>query len=173
MDPAERVTEIIQKTVDALGLELVRVSYGGGRKPTLQIMAERPDGSMGVDDCSMLSREVSALLDVEDPIAGEFLLEVSSPGIDRPLTRLKDFERWAGFDIKLEMKPSLDESRRRFKGRLHGVEDEMIILTPVEERETVRLPMADLNKAKLLLTDELMKAAETNFKGYPAERKAQ
>lgn len=173
MDPAERVTQIIQKTVDSLGLELVRVSYGGGRKPTLQIMAERPDGSMGVDDCSLLSREVSALLDVEDPIAGEFLLEVSSPGIDRPLTREKDFVRWAGFDIKLEMKPSLGEGRRRYKGRLHGIEDGIIKLTPVEERETVRLPIADLNKAKLLLTDELMKAAETNFKGYPAERKAQ
>jgi len=170
VDPAEKVSAIIADTVKALGLDLVRVTYGGGRKPTLQIMAERPDGSMSVEDCAILSREVSALLDVEDPIAGEFLLEVSSPGIDRPLTRAKDFERWAGFDVKVELHPSLDETRRRYKGRLHGVEDGSVLLTPVEETEVVRLSLDDINKAKLLLTDELLRAAENNFKGYPAER---
>ena len=172
MDPVEKVTDIIATAVEDLGLELVRVSYGGGRKPTLQIMAERPDGTMSLDDCTMLSREVSALLDVEDPIQGEFLLEVSSPGIDRPLTREKDFERWAGFDIKIEMKPSLDATRRRYKGLLNGFKDGMILITPQDEDEIVRLPFEDFGKAKLLMSDDLLKAAENGFKGYPAERKS-
>ncbi|MEX0299879.1 MAG: ribosome maturation factor RimP, partial [Kordiimonas sp.] len=98
-EAADQIAAIIEATVESMGYELIRVTYGGGRKPTLQIMAERPDGTMGVEDCAKLSREVSLLLDVEDPLQGEYLLEVSSPGVDRPLTRPKDFERWVGFEV--------------------------------------------------------------------------
>jgi ribosome maturation factor RimP len=148
---------LIEPTVEALGFELIRVTYGGGRKPTLQIMAERPDGTMSVDDCARLSRDVSALLDVEDPLSGEFLLEVSSPGIDRPLTRRKDFERWLGFDAKVELGTQIDE-RRRFRGVMKSLEGNELKLV-IDEGEVI-LPFDDIQKAKLLLTDELMKAVE-------------
>ena len=164
MEPAENITALITPTVEALGFELVRVSYGGGRKPTLQIMAERPDGTMGVGDCATLSRELSVLLDVEDPLPGEYLLEVSSPGIDRPLTREKDFDRWAGFEAKVELDESR-EGRRRYRGILMGVEDGMIkIDTGETEAGVVSFAFADVSKAKLLLTDALLKAAEKGFK---------
>lgn len=154
-EAAKNIADLITPTVEALGFELVRVTYGGGRKPTLQIMAEKPDGTMRVDDCAVLSREVSALLDVEDPLDGEYLLEVSSPGIDRPLTRRKDFERWIGFDAKIEMVHAIDD-RRRFRGRLIALSgDELQLET---DEGPVVLDYADVNKAKLLLTDELMDA---------------
>ncbi|GHF16319.1 ribosome maturation factor RimP [Kordiimonas sediminis] len=151
------VAGLIEPTVESLGFELIRVTYGGGRKPTLQIMAERPDGTMSVDDCARLSREVSALLDVEDPLPGEYLLEVSSPGIDRPLTRRKDFERWLGFDAKVEMKTQIAD-RRRFRGILKSLEGNDLTLA-LEDGDVI-LPFDDVQKAKLLLTDELMQAVE-------------
>ena len=158
-EAADTVSTIIEKTVESLGYELIRVTYGGGRKPTLQIMAERPDGTMTVDDCATLSRELSVLLDVEDPLVGEYLLEVSSPGIDRPLTRRKDFERWLGFDAKVELKDQLD-GRRRYKGVLQSLEgNDLVVVT--EEGEAT-LPFDDISKAKLILTDALLEAATGN-----------
>ena len=144
---------MIEPTVAALGFELVRVTFGGSRRPTLQVMAERPDGTMSVDDCASLSRELSALLDVEDPIAGEYMLEVSSPGIDRPLTRLKDFDRWAGFQARLELDASID-GRRRFKGTLRGVEGDSVRLDV--DDATLALPFDRIAKAKLVMTDALL-----------------
>jgi ribosome maturation factor RimP len=164
---AENITSIIEPTVEALGYELIRVSYGGGRKPTLQIMAERPDGTMGVDDCARLSRELSAILDVEDPISEEYLLEVSSPGVDRPLTRAKDFERWMGFDAKIELKEQL-EGRRRFRGKLETFDGNNIsILT--DDEGMVEINIDDIAKAKLLLTDELLDAVQKQRQNQEAE----
>lgn len=156
MDAADKVRALLEPTVEALGFELVRVAYGGGQRPRLQIMAERADGSMTIDDCTRLSRELSALLDVEDPIAGEYVLEVSSPGIDRPLTRRKDFERWAGFEARIEMDVPVD-GRRRFTGRLAGLagEDVKMIVDGAE----LRLPLADIGKARLVMSDALLAAA--------------
>lgn len=163
-DPAVTVTDIINETVAALGFELVRVSYGGGRKPTLQIMAERPDGTMTVEDCAKLSREISAILDVEDPLDGEFLLEVSSPGIDRPLTRPKDFVRWVGFDAKVELEEAT-EGRRRFRGTIKAAADDTITLDVSDVKEPVVVSYADISKAKLILTDELIDAVQKGLVG--------
>ena len=156
-DPAEHIADLIEPTVEALGYELIRVTYGGGRKPTLQIMAEKPDGTMGVDDCARLSREVSALMDVEDPLPDEYLLEVSSPGVDRPLTRAKDFKRWVGFDAKIELKSQID-GRRRFRGRLLSFDNDMLEMYTDEGQ--VSLNFDEISKAKLLLTDELLDAVQ-------------
>lgn len=152
-----QIQELIESAVESLGFELVRVTYGGGRKPTLQIMAERPDGTMSVDDCARLSREVSLILDVEDPLPGEYLLEVSSPGVDRPLTRPKDFERWVGFETKVELGTQID-GRRRFKGRMTAFNGAEVVID-TDEGEVV-LPYGDISKAKLILTDELLAAVQ-------------
>lgn len=156
MDVGEKIKAIVEPVIDSMGFELVRVTYGGDRRPKLQIMAERSDGSMTVDDCAILSQELSAVLDVEDPIESDYVLEVSSPGIDRPLTRRKDFERWAGFEAKLEMRAPI-EGRRRFTGRLKGLEDDRVVLRL--EDSDVRLPLAEIQKAKLVMTDELIEAS--------------
>ena len=158
-EAADKISDIIEATVESLGFELIRVTYGGGRKPTLQIMAERPDGTMNVDDCATLSREISLLLDVEDPLPEEYLLEVSSPGIDRPLTRVKDFERWIGFDAKIELNEQLD-GRRRFRGKMLKFDGEIISISTDEG--DFDLAYADVSKAKLLLTDELLEAVQKN-----------
>ncbi|UTW58635.1 ribosome maturation factor RimP [Kordiimonas sp. SCSIO 12603] len=158
-EAADKISDIIEATVESLGFELIRVTYGGGRKPTLQIMAERPDGTMNVDDCATLSREISLLLDVEDPLPEEYLLEVSSPGIDRPLTRVKDFERWIGFDAKIELNEQLD-GRRRFRGKMLKFDGETISISTDEG--DFDLAYADVSKAKLLLTDELLEAVQKN-----------
>ncbi len=121
-------------------------------------MAEKPDGTMGVDDCARLSRELSAILDVEDPISEEYLLEVSSPGVDRPLTRAKDFERWMGFDAKVELKEQL-EGRRRFRGKLETFDGNNISILTDDEGK-VEINIDDIAKAKLLLTDELLDAVQ-------------
>jgi ribosome maturation factor RimP len=154
MDLTERISQMIEPSMTEMGYELVRVTINGKRSITLQIMAEPADGrDMGVDDCAAVSRMVSALLDVEDPITDSYNLEVSSPGIDRPLTRLKDFERWAGFDARVEMTDPVG-GRRRFSGRLKGVQDGLVTIDTGEEE--VALPFAGMAKAKLLLTDELV-----------------
>ncbi len=157
-----QIRDLIEPAVEGLGFELVRVTYGGGRKPTLQIMAERPDGTMSVDDCARLSREVSLILDVEDPLPGEYLLEVSSPGVDRPLTRAKDFERWVGFETKVELATQMD-GRRRFKGRMTEFTGSEVRLV-TDEGEVV-LPFDDISKAKLILTDELLAAVQKSAPG--------
>ncbi|MEL6793353.1 MAG: ribosome maturation factor RimP [Pseudomonadota bacterium] len=148
-----RIADIIQPTVEDMGYELVRVRLMSGKTATLQIMAEKPDGSMEVDDCAELSHAVSAILDVEDPIIDAYALEVSSPGIDRPLTRLADFDRWAGWIAKLETDELID-GRKRFKGQLRGVEDGEVLIDIAEG--TVGLKFEWLSDAKLVMTDELI-----------------
>jgi len=141
-----------------MGYELVRVMTTGGRRPTLQIMAERIDRKgMNVDHCAEISRAVSALLDVDDPIAGTYQLEVSSPGIDRPLMKPADFERFAGFEARVETDLAID-GQRKFKGQLLGLHDQAVRLAmPEGEKE---IPLSAIRKAKLVLTDELIAAAE-------------
>ncbi len=158
MDLPGRIEELITPTVEGMGFSVVRVQVSGQQRVRLQIMAERHDGkAMLVDDCAVLSRAISAVLDVEDPIPGAFTLEVSSPGIDRPLVRLDDFERFAGFEARVETARLID-GRRRFKGRLLGVTDQVVRLHV--EGVAVELPFLDIRRAKLILTDELLAAAE-------------
>ncbi len=155
---AAAVERLIAPAIEAMGYDIVRVLLAGSRRPRLQIMAERKDGvGILVDDCVAVSRAVEAILDVEDPIAGPYELEVSSPGIDRPLTRLADFERFVGHEVRLETSPPL-EGRRRWIGQLLGLDGEMVRLAT--ETGEVALPFAAIAKAKLVLTDELLAAAE-------------
>jgi ribosome maturation factor RimP len=151
-----RLAEIVQPVIEGLGFELVRLRLMSGKTRILQIMADRPEGGIEVDDCADISTVVSAALDVEDPLDDPYLLEVSSPGIDRPLTRLKDFEVWSGYEAKLETSELID-GRRRFKGVLAGVEGNEVLIE-IEEG-TIGLEFEWLSDAKLVLTDELI--AET------------
>lgn len=158
MDLAKRIAALIAPTIEDLGFEVVRVHISGAQRPRMQVMAERLDGTgIDVEDCAKISRSISATLDVEDPIKGEFTLEVSSPGIDRPLTRLKDYTTWAGFDAKVELNTGV-EGRKRFSGRLLGLDEDERILIESEEGEQFALPFDDVQRAKLLLTDELIAA---------------
>jgi ribosome maturation factor RimP len=149
----QRLAAIVEPTIRGMGFELVRLRLMGGKRPTLQIMAERPDGTMEVDDCAELSRQLSVVLDVEDPIEREYTLEVSSPGIDRPLTRLSDFDRWEGYEAKIETAEPVD-GRRRFKGVLAGTEGDDVLIDLDEG--TIGLKFEWLADAKLVLTDELI-----------------
>lgn len=148
-----RLAGIVTPTIEDLGFELVRLRLMGGKKATLQIMAERADGGIQVEECAKISRAVSAVLDVEDPIAGDYVLEVSSPGIDRPLTRLKDFERYDGYEVKIETSEAID-GRRRFRGTLAGVENGEVLLAINEG--TIGLDFTMIAEAKLILTDALV-----------------
>ena len=148
-----RLAEILTPTIEGLGFELVRVRLMGGMTKTLQIMADRPEGGIDVDDCGRISVAVSAVLDVDDPIDETYTLEVSSPGIDRPLTRLKDFEAWKGYEARIETTDLID-GRKRFKGLLAGTEGEDV-LVEIEEG-TIGLKFDWLADAKLVLTDELI-----------------
>ncbi|MGO1119658.1 ribosome maturation factor RimP [Rhodovibrionaceae bacterium A322] len=156
---AASIEELIAPTVEDLGMEIVRVALMGDRDTTLQIMAERPDGTMSIDDCADLSRAVSTLLEVEDPIAGRYTLEVSSPGLDRPLTRLKDYERFAGYEARVEMEVSQD-GQRRFRGRLLGIEEELVLIQGEGDDAPHRLAFQDILRGKLILTDELLASAK-------------
>lgn len=149
-----RLAEIVSPVIEDLGFELVRIRLMGGNTPTLQIMAERPTGGIEVDECASISNAVSAILDVEDPILDTYTLEVSSPGIDRPLTRLKDFDTFEGYEAKLET-AELIEGRKRFRGVLAGVEGEEVLIN-IDEG-TVGLQFDWLADAKLVLTDDLIK----------------
>lgn len=149
-----RLAELITPVIEDLGFELVRVRYMGGKTPTVQIMADKPGGGIEVDDCAEISTAVSAHLDVEDPIEEAYSLEVSSPGIDRPLTRLKDFDLWSGYIAKIETTELID-GRRRFKGRLAGTEGSEV-LVEIDEG-TIGLQFEWLSDAKLVLTDELIR----------------
>jgi ribosome maturation factor RimP len=153
-----RLSEIVSPVLEDMGFELVRLRLMGGKSPTLQIMADKPDGGIEVDDCAKISTAVSATLDVEDPIEDAYALEVSSPGIDRPLTRLKDFEVWKGHEAKIETHEPID-SRKRFKGELQGVENgEILIEIDVNGEPTViGLQFDWLSDAKLVLTDDLIR----------------
>lgn len=159
----ERIEAIITPLVESLGYEIVRIRIIGSGTPTLQIMAERADGTMPIEGCEEVSRAVSAALDVDDPISGKYTLEVSSAGIDRPLTRSKDFDSWAGHVAKVELQVPID-GRKRFRGVLDGYEDgEVRIAVEVEgfsELQVVGLPFVDVHDAKLVLTDALIKQAQ-------------
>jgi ribosome maturation factor RimP len=148
-----RLADIVVPVIEGMGFELVRIRLMGGKTRILQIMADKPDGGIDVDDCGEISTAVSLVLDVEDPLEDNYVLEVSSPGIDRPLTRLKDFEVWAGWEARIETTELID-GRRRFKGTLAGIEDDEILIN-VEEG-TIGLKFDWLSDAKLLLTDELI-----------------
>jgi ribosome maturation factor RimP len=145
---------ILEPMVEAAGYRLVRLRVLGSKTRTLQIMAERPDGTMNVDDCAALSRALSQYLETEDPIEGEYHLEVSSPGIDRPLTRLTDYARWAGHEAKLELTAPDETGRRRFKGQVLGIDGNDVMF----ESDGARLKFAFRNiaDAKLVLTDKLI-----------------
>jgi ribosome maturation factor RimP len=155
---AAKIESMIGPSLSAMGYSIVRVAFTGGRRPTLQIMAERVDNvMMTVDDCATISHTVSALLDVADPIDSAYQLEISSPGIDRPLTRRADYERFAGFEAKIDMLRPI-EGRRRFRGTLMGVEgDDAKLLVGAD---TLLLPLDAIARAKLVLTDELIAATE-------------
>jgi ribosome maturation factor RimP len=159
---AARIAVIATPVLADLGYRLVRVKVSPRNGGTLQIMAERPDGSMRIEDCEAASRALSPVLDVEDPIQGAYSLEMSSPGIDRPLVRVSDFARWAGHLARIEMEVAVD-GRKRFRGMLDGVEDGLAKLVrddakPGETAE-VRLPIADMADARLVLTDDLITEA--------------
>ncbi|HXC92018.1 MAG TPA: ribosome maturation factor RimP [Stellaceae bacterium] len=152
------IAQIIEPSLAAMGYRVVRVVVTTGRRPTLQVMAERVDEApMTVDDCASISRSVSALLDVADPIAGGYTLEISSPGIDRPLIRPEDYERFTGHQARIELNEPVG-GRKRFRGRLLGLAEGDIRL--VTENGEARLPLAAVARAKLVLTDELIAAAQ-------------
>jgi ribosome maturation factor RimP len=153
-----QIEAMIAPSLEAMGYRVVRVAFTGGRRPTLQVMAERrDDGGMTVEDCATLSHTISALLDVADPIADPYQLEVSSPGIDRPLTRREDYERFAGFEAKVELQRPQD-GRKKFRGKLLGLSGDNAKLLVGEE--AVLLPLAAVARAKLVLNDELIAATE-------------
>lgn len=163
MDRVKAIDRLIAPTLAGMGYALVRARLSGGDRRTLQVMAERNDGAtMKVADCAEISRALSALLDVEDPITGTYDLEVSSPGIDRPLVRLEDFARFAGFDAKIETARPVD-GRKRFLGRLDGVNAGRVRID-LGDGKVAALPYEDIREAKLVLTDELI-AAHMNDTG--------
>jgi ribosome maturation factor RimP len=152
----ERLLALIEPTAADLGYEIVRIRLMGNVRKTLQIMAERArDAGMDAEDCATLSRAISPVIDVEDPISGAWALEVSSPGIDRPLTRLKDFAAWEGFEARVEL-VRMVENRKRFKGVLAGVEDGAVLLNIDGEEGTAVIPFSMIDKAKLVMTDALL-----------------
>ena len=153
------LTKLIEPHAEAMGLKLVRIAmFGGKSDPTLQVMAERPDTrQLVIEDCAELSRRLSDMLDEEDPIEEAYRLEVSSPGIDRPLTRVADYSDWSGFDARLRLSETI-EGRKQVEGRLGGLEGEDVIITTPKTRETLHIPFTSIASAKLLLTDALIKA---------------
>ena len=156
----ERVLAIIAPTADDLGYDIVRVRVMGGKRSTLQVMAERKsDGEMEVGDCERLSRAISTVLEVEDPIAEAYHLEVSSPGLDRPLTRLEDFETWSGHLARVEL-DRMVEGRKRFRGIIDGVENGHIALVLDGEEDAAQIPFDWVSDAKLLITDALIEAGQ-------------
>jgi ribosome maturation factor RimP len=153
----QRLAQIVTPVIEGLGFELVRLRVMSGKTRTLQIMADRPEGGIEVQDCADISTAVSAVLDVEDPLEDAYTLEVSSPGIDRPLTRLKDFAVWEGYEARLETNELID-GRRRFRGALAGVEDDEVLIEIEEGEETLTIGLKFdwLSDAKLILTDDLI-----------------
>ncbi|MGB8275796.1 MAG: ribosome maturation factor RimP [Alphaproteobacteria bacterium] len=161
--PAGRIERLIAPALDSMGYEVVRVHLTGGGGAVLQVMAERKDAvPMTVDDCTDISRAVSALLDVEDPIAGAYTLEVSSPGIDRPLVKERDFERFAGFEVRIETRNPIG-GRKKFRGRLRGLAEGRV---QIETGEGVsEVPYSEIHRAKLVLTDELLARTDPRANG--------
>lgn len=158
MADAAQLTRLIEPEVTRLGFDLVRVTLSGTRHLSLQVMAEDPKtGQLTLDECATLSRALSAMLDEVDPIEDEYRLEVSSPGIDRPLTRTKDWTAWAGHEARVSLNEPVD-GRKRFQGIVRGLDGESAVLE-VEGAE-VKLPLSDIFSAKLTLTDALIKASK-------------
>ena len=159
---AARVAAIAEPVLEGMGLRLVRVRISGADGCTVQVMAERPDGSMSIEDCEDTSRALSPVLDVADPIERAYRLEISSPGLDRPLVRKSDFDRYAGNVVKIEMEVPVN-GRKRFRGMLNGTEGTAARLTRDDtaegEEANVLLPIEDMNDAKLVLTDDLVTQA--------------
>jgi ribosome maturation factor RimP len=168
---AARVSAVATPVLQGMGYRLVRIKITGEAGCTVQIMAERPDGSMHIEDCEAISRALSPVLDIADPIDRAYRLEISSPGIDRPLVRRSDFERYAGHLVKVEMAVA-HQGRKRFRGTLNGVEGNAVRLhrddTRADEDADVLLVMEDIAEARLVLTDELI--AESMRRGKAAER---
>jgi ribosome maturation factor RimP len=168
---AARVAAVVEPVLESLGYRLVRVRVSGLDGCTVQVMAERPDGTMTIDDCEVCSRALSPVLDATDPIDRAYRLELSSPGIDRPLVRQSDFERYAGNQVKIEMAVAA-EGRKRFRGQLLGTEGHLARIhrddAPAGEPADVMLPIEDMAEAKLVLTDALV--AESLRRGKKAER---
>lgn len=161
---AARIAGLAEPVIEELGYRLVRIKISGQEgSSTLQIMVDRPDRAIMVDDCALISRRIAPLLDANDPMPGAFHLEVSSPGIDRPLVRASDFLDWTGFEAKVEMKELIDQ-RRRFRGIIEGFEDGevrlQVELKNFDEPQTIGLPVDLIADAKLVITDELLKAAK-------------
>ena len=161
----KKISSIISPTIETLGYELVRIRLVPGETSTLQIMADRKSGEIDVEDCSIISRDISVLLDVEDPINDAYILEVSSPGIDRPLTRLKDFNNWQGYEVKLETY-ELINGQRRFKGEIYNIEKDNITLA--NNGKFTELSFKLISEAKLILTDNLIKDVLRNRKNIKA-----
>lgn len=157
---AARVAAVVEPVLADLGFRLVRIKISAQNGCTVQVMAERPDGSMNVEDCEKVSRAVSPALDVDDPIGRPYYLEVSSPGIDRPLVRAEDFDRWSGFEAKLELLAPRD-GRKRFRGILRGTENGEVVVERTDVKgdddPVARLPLSGLQEARLVLTDDLIR----------------
>lgn len=153
-----RILDMVEPVATSLGLDIVRVRVIGSQTPTLQIMAELPDGTMTVTRCAKLSRAISPVLETEDPIPTEYHLEVSSPGIDRPLTRAGDFAKWIGHEVKVELSTPGADGRKRFHGSIVGETDGVVELN-LKDGGSARLAVADMSKATMVLTDRLIQAA--------------
>ena len=170
-----RVAALAEPVIESLGYRLVRVKVSGAEGCTVQIMAERPDGGMTVEDCETVSRALSPLLDVADPIERAYRLEISSPGIDRPLVRKSDFDRYAGHLAKIEMEIPVN-GRKRFRGELAGTEGEAARIrrddTEAGEETKVLLAIGDMSEARMLLTDELVTQALRREKAAKREARA-
>jgi ribosome maturation factor RimP len=160
--PAAEIAALVEPVLEDMGFRLVRVVMSRRDGSTIQIMADKAGGAINVDDCASISRRLSPLLDAHDPVEGRYFLEVSSPGIDRILVRPSDFEDWAGFETKVELKELID-GRRRFRGILEGYESgEMLLQVRLDEKsepQTIGLPIDLIHDAKLVLTDELIRAS--------------
>ena len=152
---ASHLEPVFEPVIEKAGFKLVRLRIMGGQSKTLQIMAERPDGSMDVEGCTSLSHALLDFIEAEDPIEGEYEIEVSSPGIDRPLTRLSDFTRWKGHEAKVELTAPLD-GRKRFRGRLEGLDGNDVVITSQGSR--IQFPFRSVLEAKLVLTDKLIQS---------------
>jgi ribosome maturation factor RimP len=167
---AAQLAALVEPVLKDLGFRLVRVAISGRNGTTVQIMAERPDGTLTVEECAEISRQLSPLLDAHDPVPGQYALEVSSPGIDRPLARLSDFETWAGYEAKLELKEPVS-GRKRFRGVLEGVENgevRMVVELDQHGRQSIGLPVELIAEARLLLTDDLVRESLRRSKRGPA-----
>jgi ribosome maturation factor RimP len=172
----QSLLDLLDPVAEAAGYDIVRLRMKGGeQRRTLQIMAEDANGEMMVEDCATLSRALNQVLDAADPISGEYVLEVSSPGVDRPLTRFRDFETYQGYEAKIEL-DRVAEGRKRFKGLLVGIEDDNVAIDLEGDEDTALLPFAWITDAKLSLTDELLKrgadqrAARLAAEGHDADQ---